>query len=351
MKSEVLNAVDLFAGAGGITEGLKQAGFRVVLANDIDRWFSTTHRYNHPDVPFLEKDITKISANMFKILCNGYKINLVSGGPPCQGFSMTGLRDRGDPRNTLFRYYVKILGVLRPEMFFMENVKGMLSMKAPDGSAVIDQVMDAFRALKGYTVGYKVFNFADYGVPQTRQRVIFIGNRIGYSFEETVPPPTHSPEGGVTLDGKKLEPYVKVGPTIMPILGETCLANNEPMGHSVIVSERMGLVKEGKMLPKDVPKNKRYLLKNNFQTIYQRLDRNKPAPTIVPGHMAFPIHPTENRSLTVREAARIQTFPDTYKFFGPKISQGLEVGNAVPPLFAYKLGLHLKSLILKRLTK
>lgn len=346
-----LNAVDLFAGAGGITLGLDRAGFRIVLANDIDHWASSAHRRNHPEVPFVERDITKISAKTFKELCNSHKIHLVSGGPPCQGFSMTGARRPGDARNELFKHYIRILKSLNPNFFFMENVKGLLSMKTKEGEKIIDRMMKSFRTLKGYIVDYRVFNFADYGVPQTRERVIFIGNRMGYTFSETVPPQTHSKEPNMTLNGKGLERWVKVGETIMDLAGKPSgyLPNHAIMNHSKTVRERMSLIPEGEMIPKKFPKGKEHLKKKSFQTIYQRLARNKPAPTIVPGHMAFPIHPTKNRSLTVREAARLQTFPDNFEFFGPGISQGLQAGNAVPPVFAYRLGLHIKKLMLKKM--
>lgn len=323
------------------------------MANDIDHWASTAHRRNHPEVPFVERDVTRLSAKFFKQLCNGHKIHLVSGGPPCQGFSMTGERKTNDPRNELFKHYVRILKALNPNFFFMENVKGLLSMKNSKGENVLNDVMKSFKNLKGYNVSYKVFNFANYGVPQTRERVIFIGNRMGYSFEETVPPETHSKEPMATLDGRKLARWITVGEIIMDLAEKpnNYLPNHKIMNHSPIVAERMSLITEGKMLPKEFPKEMQHLKRNNFQTIYQRLARNKPAPTIVPGHMAFPIHPTKNRSLTVREAARLQTFPDIFEFFGPGIDQGLQAGNAVPPLFAYKLGSHIKTLILLRKSK
>lgn len=343
MSSIKLNAIDFFAGAGGITEGLKNAGFNVLLAVDIDPIFSTAHRKNHPDVPQLQMDMTKLDEKFLEAIVDGNHIHLVTGGPPCQGFSMAGARRKDDPRNQLFKHYVRVLNLIRPEFFFMENVKGMLSMKDNKGNKIIDNVYKEFKNLKGYKIKHFIINMADYGVPQMRQRVLFIGNRLGINPDECLPKKTHGPD-----TNKEYEiVWEHIGDLITKT--ENDVPNHKKMNHSKEVEERMAVIKEGCMIPKEFPKGKEYLKKNSYQTVYQRLHRNKPAPTIVPGHMAFPIHPTENRSLTVREAARIQTFPDSFEFVGPGISQGLQVGNAVPPLFAKKLSLHIKDLILNKI--
>ncbi|MGH9910747.1 MAG: DNA cytosine methyltransferase, partial [Nitrososphaerales archaeon] len=309
----------------------------VIMATDIDHDFATAHRRNHPDIPFLEKDITLFSPDFFKFICNGHHVHLVSGGPPCQGFSMNGNRDTDDPRNKLFKHYVKILKVLNPEFFFMENVTGMLSMKNKNGERFIDEVMRDFKKLRGYTVDYKVINMADYGVPQTRKRVVMIGNRLGFSIDECIPVPEYG-------EDRKYK-YEKSGKYIMGLVNvpEQALPNHRRMNHNESVVRTMSMVKEGHYMPKDLPKDS--IKKKTFQTVYRRVDRNKPAPTMVPGHSAFPIHPTENRSLTFREAARLQTFRDDYVFYGTTIKQGLAVGNAVPPLFVQRLGEHLLNLL------
>lgn len=329
------NAVDLFAGAGGITEGMKHAGFNVVMATDIDHHFSTIHRRNHPDVPFLEKDITLWSPKLFRFLCNGHHIHVVSGGPPCQGFSLNGSRNIADPRNQLFKHYIKILHVLNPEFFFMENVTGILSMKAKRGEKFIDHVMNEFKKLEGYKIEYRIINMADYGVPQTRKRVLIIGNRLDIPIDNCLPEVEFGP-------GKKY-PYEMAGKHIMDLADkpDNSVPNHRRMKHSSDVIETMKLVNEGEYMPKHI--NNGSAKKKTFQTVYRRVDRNKPAPTMVPGHMAFPIHPTQHRSLTVREAARLQTFKDEYVFSDeqfpiPTVPQGLAVGNAVPPLFVERLG-------------
>lgn len=339
MPTTKLNAIDLFAGAGGITEGLKRAGFNVLLATDIEPTFSTAHRRNHPEVPQLQIDIRDIDKKILTKLLKGEEIHLITGGPPCQGFSLAGARREKDPRNQLFKHYIEILRSLRPKFFLMENVRGILSMTNGGERKIIGDIEEKFSSLRGYKTDYFIVNMADYGVPQARQRVIFIGNRLGIPFENCIPPKTHGPSTN--------KEYEVVWDHIKSLLHKGSeIPNHNKMNHSEIVKERMALISEGCMIPKKFPKGKEYLMKKSYQTVYQRLHRFRPAPTIVPGHMAFPIHPIENRSLTVREAARLQTFPDNYEFFGPGISQGLQVGNAVPPVFAHKLTLHIKNLIL-----
>ena len=335
-----LYAVDLFSGAGGITEGLKNAGFDVLMATDIDRDFSTAHRENHPDVPFLEVDITEMTADRFHDsiratpFVNGQSINLVSGGPPCQGFSMTGRRNSSDHRNQLFRHYLKILHRLRPEFFFMENVTGMLSMKQPNGEKFFDNILAMFRkVMTGYEVDFRVVNMADYGVPQSRRRVIILGNRLGIPVDECFPKPDH---------GDGLKPFEVVWDHIADLtkVKDDAIPNHRRMHHSKQIVERMSKVKSGKYI-----KKRRSNQKQTFQCVYQRLVKDRPAPTLVPGHSAFPIHPVEHRSLTFREAARLQTMPDSMVFHGSQIQQGLAVGNAVPPLFAEKLARRIGELI------
>ena len=335
--NEKFNAIDLFSGAGGITHGLTDADFKVIMATDINHNFATSHRRNMPKVPFLEVDITKITPETFRSICNAHHIHLISGGPPCQGFSLNGKREWEDPRNELFKHYLKILKIFNPEFFFMENVLGMLSLKNGKGDLFIDQVISEFKKLKGYDVGYKIINMADYGVPQLRKRVIIIGNRLGLSIDECLPEAKYGP-------GKE-HPYETSEKHIMDLVSmpEGSIPNHRRMNHSKDVIKTMSLVKEGKYMPKDQKHSD--LKKKIFQTVYRRVDRKKPAPSMIPGHSAFPIHPTENRSLTFREAARIQTFRDDFEFFGTNDDQGLAIGNAVPPLFVKQLGEHILGIL------
>jgi DNA (cytosine-5)-methyltransferase 1 len=332
-----MNAVDLFSGAGGLIISLKNAGFNVVMANEINPRFAKTHRHNFPDIPLIEKDIRELSDNELA----DHSVDLVVGGPPCQGFSVFGKRrfvntqgynPKNDPRNFLVYEYLRVVEKLNPKFFFLENVKGFLSL---DGGLFVEEIKQAFRALGYENIWCELVCALDHGVPQERYRMFMVGNRIGTNF---VPPsPSHfSPESGKTPQ------YRTVGEAIMDIadVADNSIPNHVPLRHKPTVAARMGYVAEGEklnidMLPEELLAATRVDSKSgkvsNYSHVYKRLSRNKPSTTMVPGHNAFPIHPTLNRTLTAREAARLQTFPDTHVFFGTRQEQCIQVGNAVPP--------------------
>lgn len=216
----------------------------------------------------------------------------------------------------------------------MENVKGFTNL---DNGLFVEKVKKEFEKLGYKNIWCSVVCAADYGVPQERYRMFMIGNRLGIDF---VPPePTHFPIGS----GKKPE-YCTVGDVIMDLVGrENEIPNHVPLQHKPIVAARYGYVKEGcKLNVDDLPPELAVATRRdsktgkvaNYSHVYKRLDRKKPSTTMVPGHNAFPIHPTLNRTLTAREAARIQTFPDDHEFFGTRQEQCIQVGNAVPPKMA-----------------
>lgn len=338
-----MNAIDLFSGAGGLTIALKESGFNVVMANEINPRFAETHSYNFPEIPMIVQDIQELNAESIHKIIGEQQVDLVIGGPPCQGFSIFGKRrfvntkgyePKTDPRNHLVYEYIRIVKELRPKFFFMENVKGFTNL---DNGFFLEEVKKQFMEL-GYTnIWYKIVCAADYGVPQERYRMFMIGNRLGIDFEE--PEKTHYPIGS----GLYPE-YTTVGDAIMDLVGkENEVANHVPLEHKPIVAARYGYVKEGcKLNVDDLPpelavatrKDSKTGKVSNYSHVYKRLSRSKPSTTMVPGHNAFPIHPTLNRTLTAREAARIQTFPDTHVFFGTRQEQCIQVGNAVPPKMA-----------------
>ena len=325
-------AVSLFSGCGGLDLGLIKAGFDIVVANDIDQHSVGTYRNNiGPDIVCGDiRDADVISKIVRRV--GRRKIDLIAGGPPCQGFSTLGSKISADPRNTLFSSYAKIVARLRPKFVLMENVKSMITLY--DGKFK-DNVLDAFKGL-GYDVFCVVLDAADYGVPQHRQRVFFFGSRLGANIK--VPTPTH---------GKGRRPYSVLGDYIMDLVGkENVVKNHVPLNHSEKVVRRYRLIPEGGRLPKPelLPVDIR---RTNFGNSYKRLDRNSPSLTLVPGNNAFPIHPTENRSLTPREAARIQTFPDDFCFSGNRRSQCIQIGNAVPPQLGFILGKHIAGLLIR----
>ena len=337
----MMNAIDLFSGAGGLLLALQKSGFDVLFANEINSRFAKTHTHNFPDVKLVEKDITNISHQELETLVAENPIDLIVGGPPCQGFSVFGKRrfvntqgynPKEDARNYLVYEYIRIVEKLKPKFFFMENVKGFLSL---DKGLFVEEVRSAFEEL-GYTnIWCAVVCALDYGVPQERYRMFMIGNNIGVDF---VPPmPTHFPP---TSDASPH--YRTVGDTIMDLVDkdEFEVPNHVPLKHKPTVAARMGYVEEGNRLdinalPPELLAATRSDSKSgkvsNYSHVYKRLSRAKPSTTMVPGHNAFPIHPTLNRTLTAREAARLQTFPDAHVFFGTRQEQCIQVGNAVPP--------------------
>jgi DNA (cytosine-5)-methyltransferase 1 len=317
-----LTAFALFAGAGGFGLGLEQAGVRVLLSTDIEPAAEATHRYNWPDRPFLCADVRKISGAQLIQLAGGIRPDIICGGPPCQGFSTLGDKLSADPRNNLFEAYASIVAEVRPRFVMLENVKAMVTMY---GGQYKDRVLAAFSKL-GYAMSWSVLNAADFGVPQIRHRVIFFG-ALG-AEPCSLPNPTHG-------EGRRAQE------TVWAHIADLVKAGAEVQGHIALahsdtVVRRYRLVPEGGRLPppEQLPSDIRRL---NFGNTYKRLHRKRPALTLVPGNNAFPIHPTLDRSLTPREAARLQTFPDSFHFVGDRRRQCILVGNAVPPLLARRL--------------
>ena len=327
MQSENANkpiAYTFFSGAGGLHLGLEQSGFDVILSTDIGIHQENTHKKNWPNCPFLRKDIRQLNAPELLKIAGGRRPNLIAGGPPCQGFSTLGDKLSSDPRNDLFSSYLRLAKDLEPEFILIENVKALTTMY---GGRFSDWIKAKLLNL-GYAVTCKVLNAADFGVPQIRNRAFFLGHRINgeYSF----PSPTHG--------HNKSHKYENVGDWINDLINKDDeISNHISLNHSNKVIERYNLIPEGGRLPppEELPK---HIRRKNFGNTYKRLHREKPSLTMVPGNNAFPIHPTLPRSLTPREAARLQSFPDEFLFTGDRRNQCILVGNAVPPLLAKAIG-------------
>ncbi|WP_419162365.1 DNA cytosine methyltransferase [Candidatus Palauibacter sp.] len=334
---ESYNVVNLFVGGGGLASGLTDAGFHTLLAADVAESSRDTFRLNHPSVPFLHKDIRRVSRADIDAVVGDRPVHLVAGGPPCQGFSTIGDQRLGDARNHLFTSFVRVVQWLRPPCCLLENVNYLLTQYAGRYAREIKSALQ--------TIGYRVYiatlNAADFGVPQVRKRTFFFATtRQDYRF--AWPDPTHGPPGTAGV-----LPYETVGSTIMDLAGLSeadAPPNHSPLRHGDIVRRRYELIPEGGRLPppSELPPD---LRRKNFGNTYKRLCRNKPSLTLVPGNNAFPVHPTLHRSLTPREAARLQTFPDTYVFTGNRAEQCRLVGNAVP----VELGAHIGSSIVAHL--
>lgn len=316
--------ISLFTGAGGLDIGFKEAGFEGLLASDIMPQARDSFSLNFPEEPYLLEDIRKLSISEIKSYIGDKKIDVIIGGPPCQGFSNMGNKNSADPRNTLFESYVKIVDAIRPKCFVFENVKGLFTMFE---GRYFEQVVNAFMAI-GYNLHYSMIDTSNYGVPQKRERIFIVGT----ISEEQFLFPAHSSDSYGNIKA-----FRNVGEAINDLMdkGEE-FPNHIALNHSDIVVRRYQLIPEGGKLPKpeDLPEDIR---RKNFGNTYTRLHRQEVSSTIVPGNNALPVHPVLNRSLTPREGARIQTFPDSYIFSGDRRSQCIQVGNAVPPLMAAKI--------------
>jgi len=346
-KRNLIKFVELFSGAGGITQGLKQAGLEGLLAVEIDKHAAKVHHLNHPEIPMVEGDLTNSKVEK-EVLARvkDIKVDLLVGGPPCQGFSIFGSRryvkTRGfdpfkDSRNDLIRVFWNYAKKINPDWVVMENVPGFQSLG--DGY-YLDEAMSLAKKFGFKNVEYKVLNAASYGIPQIRKRFIMIATKTDlvipwpkqkFFFEPKDWQASYRTVGEVLTDLDDIQAYEN-------------LSNHVSPKHAPVVTERFSYIKEGKKLEvNELPSNLKKGVKTkktlkNFSHVFKRLHRDYPSSTMVPGHNAFPVHPWLDRTLTIREVARIQTFPDNYIFKGPIIQQGLQVGNAFPCLLAQVIG-------------
>ena len=351
------NVVDLFAGAGGLSCGFIRAGYDVLAAVEFDRQIADTYRLNHPNTVVFVNDIKDVAE---KKLLTKYKPDVIVGGPPCQGFSMAGARIRkdfiSDERNYLFRYYYEVLKQVKPRFFVFENVKGITTM---EHGAILNEILALFQnkqMLDGhryYTYPH-LFKASEFGIPQKRERFIILGvldqkikwNSIYEKTKEKILSKYPSFFERVTV-WDAISDLVSVPDSDkVKVLSETeyqrflvskdgiCYNNNKPK-HTSIALARIKKISEGE----NWTKLKNEHIKSVHSGAYGRLTKDGLAPTITtrfdtPSGGGF-IHPTENRTLTPREGARIQSFPDDYQFVGTKTSVYKQIGNAVPPKLAY----------------
>jgi DNA (cytosine-5)-methyltransferase 1 len=325
-----MNYIDLFSGAGGFSGGFDLEGFKNVFSIDSDSQSCETYRYNFPKHKLIEDSIENIEEKKIKLLIKNKKIDVIIGGPPCQGFSMAGVMGRkfvNDPRNKLFKEFAKIVSIVRPKFFVMENVQRLF---IHNKGKTRNEILEYFKKLN-YFVECKVLNSADYGLPQVRRRVFFIGSLKKCNI--IFPEPT----------GKS---YVSIKEAInnLPKLksGQTSkIANHVAMNHSDQMLKKMNFISDGGNRNK-IPEI--FRPKSGDVRKYVKYDSEKPS-ICVTGDMRKVFHYSQNRALTVRELARIQTFPDNFIFKGTRISQQQQVGNAVPVLLARAVAKSLKKMI------
>lgn len=340
-KKTKLNFIDLFSGAGGLSNGLEQAGLKCLLGIDMDKDALETFKANHHHAEIFCGSITEITEKKLKELTKGETIHAIVGGPPCQGFSTVGIGDPKDERNLLFREFIRLVKILNPHFFIIENVTGLLAKK---NEKTIIAIFKLFSDL-GYNLDVKVMSAEDYGVPERRRRTIFIGSRIN---------------NVITFPKPLVKSPITVGHALKNLKTKKGKILNHDIEKASVKSEidlkRISHIPEGKGIRYEHDE-KNYLPKKLFlgidwkntpenrlrQTKYQRLDRKKPSPTIMT-HRHNYFHPTENRYLTQREAAALQSFPNDFEFKGALSAQWRQIGNAVPPLLGKALGMTLLDL-------
>lgn len=394
----MINVVDLFSGAGGMTLGFKYIiknntfkksdVFDILFANEFDKDAASTFRNNFPEINMVEKDIKNLTEEEIHRYLNGKNVDLIIGGPPCQSFSTVGKRVYDD-KAKMYQEYLRLLKIIRPKMFLFENVRGILSMKEtfyktdnegnilydeivsktgrkskkPQidyyGDKILDKIEKEFKNIDndfGYKIKYQVLKASDFGVPQNRERVFIVGVRNDINKEWTFPTPLNNdtlsikeaiddlPElkSGQSINKYNKEPgnyYQKLMRKKSNVLTQHIAADYGEKIRTVIKNVPQGegknyfnkLVEEGRI-------DKKYYLTSGYANTYSRLIETEPSTTIT-NNLTTPsalrcIHYRDDRALSPREGARIQSFPDWFDFSGNMGKVAMQIGNAVPPLLA-----------------
>lgn len=381
-----MNVLDLFAGAGGFSLGFEQAGFNIYAAIERDEWASETLSKNHKNTVVYTIDIEKLSNDFIYKNFVDKNIDVIIGGPPCQGFSIANKNsgDPKDPRNSLFREFIRIVAIVKPKVIVMENVPNLLKAKNHDSIKVIDIIMEEFQK-NGYKGDYKILNSAHYGVPQVRNRLFIIAtrddiDRIDFPEqqylscgEERNLLNQHLPMAPTLWDAISDLPIIhaREGEEIMNYQGEPQTIfqsmmrdNSDFIYNHIAMKHSKRLVERFKNMPvgvrfEDIPAELRPRKRGSegeFGNFYgqnnRRMSPDKQCHTITASFYSNFIHPYLDRNFTPREGARIQSFPDSYRFYGKPtvvsssllkkegrvkenhLGQYNQIGNAVPPLLA-----------------
>ncbi len=382
-----MNVIDLFAGAGGFSSGFIKAGFKIVLANEIDKMIANTYKKNHTDTLMINEDIKEFVENTEKLIeesCRNTEerlseineklknVKVIIGGPPCQGFSMAGARIRStgfieDPRNYLFKSYFEVIKKFEPDYFVFENVQGLTTL---NNGEILNTIIDIFSDETNFTTGKyfvskKIISANELGVPQKRKRLILIGSKHGavdIDLEIEEIKKQFKIRDNVTLrdaisdlnylesgEGDFQQEYVveTLSHYQMELRNSKFLFNHVAGRHNKVALDRIKQIKGGE----NWSNLKDEVINSVHSGAYGRLSWDSPAYTITTRFdtpsAGRVIHPDLNRVLTPREAARIQSFDDNYIFYGNKTSIGKQIGNAVPPRVAWVIAEIIKRDILK----
>lgn len=387
---EKYNVMDLFAGAGGLSYGFEQTGFNILIAVEKDAWAVETYKENHINQNIIEADICKLNNNFF--LRYRDKIDIVMGGPPCQGFSIaaSNRRKKDDVRNTLYQQFLRVVSLVNPKIVVIENVKEIVNYNLPDGTKIIEDIK-AFFERSGYFFDYAILNCRNYGIPQDRRRFFFLAIRkdlgkqqleLEELMDQFIVPEISFNEVISDLPIVKAREFPEdfvMEYTKMPeneyqksIRKDAIrIYNHIPMRHTdkTVKKFEFLLQRNNEQIPEELKSRMRGRIDTVSNASYSQnhriIDGSKVSPTITASFYSSFIHPSQPRNITVREAARIQTFPDSFVFKGKKttlskkllakkgiyeelhLDQFNQVGNAVPPLMAQ----HLAELCLEALMK
>lgn len=376
-----MRIVDLFSGAGGLTFGfyynlidgqfVRNENCNIVFANEYDVAAAEAFKLNFPNVNMINKDIKLLSEKeVLEITCDE-DIDLIIGGPPCQSYSYVGKRVYDD-KAKLYNEYFRMLSIIRPKMFLFENVKGMLSMKDSEGKFIINDIEEKFARINddlGYNIVYDTLDAVNYGVPQHRERVFIIGTRndleMNWSFDDLPKDNYHLTLSEAISDFPRIESgeeIIEYGDSVPVNAYQYLMRGNcqNLTGHFVSsygdkIQTVMNHVIQGegknyinKLVDQGVL-DQRYRLTSGYKNTYGRLYADQPCTTVT-NNMSTPsglrcIHYEQNRALTPREGARIQSFPDWFIFYGKKNEIKTQIGNAVPPLLAIRLARQLEQIL------
>lgn len=322
--------IDLFCGAGGLSLGFDEAGFKNIFSVEFNSEFAKTYRRNFPHHKLLVEDIRNVSNETIKELTKNIDVDIVIGGPPCQGFSIAGNIGRtfiDDERNGLFNEFVRFVNEIKPKVFIMENVATMATHLKGE---TIKTIVKAFECSGiGYNVEWEVLNAVNYGIAQERRRIVIVGIRADLNVNFKYP--QKSENFRTIKDVIENLPRLKSGE-------KSDIPNHNAMMHTAQMLEKMSYVKDGGNRF-DIPSHLRP--KSGDARKYIRYDSAKPS-VCVTGDMRKIFHYNQNRALTCRELARIQSFPDDFIFEGSSIGIQQQIGNAVPPKLAYLLARQVK---------
>lgn len=339
-----MKIIDLFCGIGGLSLGFEQAGFEVVSA--IDMWADAVKTYNHNRKEKVAKVMTVEDFNKVLLpeIIKDYHITGIIGGPPCQGFSTVGRRNIDDPRNKMYLEFYKSVKIANPDFFVIENVKGMLTLNK---GAFVNDLLERFGINGlGYTISYQLVNAADYGIPQNRYRVFYVGiKNKKFEFPEPFSYKLSAKDGISDLlnsdnthyGSEPQNDYQRImrGEQLHPF-------NQDYTNHTEQTVKIISMIPDGGNI-RDLPRE--YWEIRKYNKAFERMSSMRPSNTIDTGHRNY-FHYAEPRIPTLRESARLQSFPDNFEVLGTRGSQYKQVGNAVPPMLAKIIAINIKNLLL-----